>query len=237
MNPFSEFFRGVKTFLAGVSWLRRHPGAFLALGVPWVLGFAALGVGWTFFVQYQDVWMARILFDRPDSWILLPVYLVAKALVYLGLLGLSLLLCLLMVNVLAAPLYEWISGKVEKDLTGSCQEMGFWASLRLIPEELKKVVMIAGVSILLLFIPGINVLSFFIAAFFIGWEFYDYPLQRRGWTLQQRWRFVRGDFWAVLGFGLWLTIPVLQLFLLPLAVAGGTMLCLDELTKRSPPVR
>ena len=59
--------------------------------------------------------MESIMMARPDAWYLLALWYLVFALVWLGVLGVSMLACLLMVNIIAAPVYEMVSVAVEKD--------------------------------------------------------------------------------------------------------------------------
>lgn len=229
MNPLGEVIRGLKAYWQGVSWLRQHPAHMALLFVPWVLGLFFMMGSFTLFVRYDHAIMSWLLFQPGESWFWLALYYIAWVLVYITAIALVLLSGLLVANVLASPIYDVVSVAIEKDIRGHAEEISIWASVRLIPEELKKVFAILVISLFLLLIPGVNLIALLVTAFLIGWDFYDYPLARRGWTFRQRWDFVRGDMGAVLGLGLWLTIPFVQFLLLPLAIAGGTILSLDRL--------
>jgi uncharacterized protein involved in cysteine biosynthesis len=202
------------------------------LFVPWVIGLILMITGLSYFVQFDQTIMQWLLFEPGSAWWWQILYFLAEALVYIGAIVLTLVTGLLLANVIAAPIYEIVSVAVEKDLRqGHVGEISLWQSLKIIPEELKKVTLIILISILVLLIPGVNVLAIFVTAFLTGWDFYDYPLARRGWSFRERLDFVKGDIWAVMGLGVWMTIPFIQLFLLPLAVAGGTMLNLERLAQ------
>jgi uncharacterized protein involved in cysteine biosynthesis len=135
-------------------------------------------------------------------------------------------------SVVAAPVYEAISVAVERERTGVVAEpTGFGGMVRVLWLELKKVSLILTLSILLVFIPGLNVFSGLLAAFLAGWDLFDYPMARRGWPLRTRLGVARREAWAVLGLGLWLAIPFTQMLTLPLAVAGATLLNLDALAR------
>jgi CysZ protein len=75
-------------------------------------------------------------------------------------------------------------------------------------------------------------LKFIVSALMIAWDFLDYPLSARGTTVSGRLRFVMTHFSAVLGFGaaaaFVLLIPGVGLLLLPIGVAGGTRLVLEQ---------
>ena len=233
LSPISRTAHGLRTYMAGVSWLKSHPQHLILLFVPMVLGLVFLIAGWGFFYTHGDTIFSYFWLEKPEAMWLLPVYYAAKIVVYVGGFLLGLLVCVLATNVVASPIYEIISVAVERDLKGGVEEVSLWESIGLMGEELKKVALILSVSTLLLVIPGVNVIATFITAFLVGWDFYDYPLARRGWSFRERFRFVLKDFWSVMGFGLWLMIPFVQVLLMPMSVVGGTILCLEAIDKKA----
>ncbi|MGE0173419.1 MAG: EI24 domain-containing protein [Oligoflexales bacterium] len=229
MLGLSQFFEGLKAYPTGVHWLWTHKKYFSLLMLPWFVSGVSIISFWHYLFTATDNVSQWFFFTKPEDGILwLGLYYLSFGLFYLALLGLSLLLGLLMLNVLFAPIYEWISCAIEKDRTGKVHSVTFGRSLLLIKEELKKVVVIGIASLLALCIPFLNIL---IVAFLIGWDFYDYPLARAGLNFGERWRAVRKDFLAVTGLGLWLVVPFCQIFLLPFAIGGGTLLGLAGLQK------
>ncbi len=182
-----------------------------------------------FFWEYQTAIMRTLLFEPGEGWLWVLLYYISKGLLFLAALGLSLLFGLLATNVVAAPLYEQLSCTVEKEKRGYVEEISFWRSLKYIPEELKKVLLIMILSILIFMVPGLNLLGIFITASLVGWDYYDYPMARRGWSLRQRVQEARQDYFAILGFGLWLVIPFVHFILMPMAVAGGTLMALERI--------
>ncbi len=187
--------------------------------------------GWILFVEYRTDIVRTLLFEPGTGWAWTLIYYFCKGLLYFAALVMSLLFSLLLTNIIAAPIYEVVSSAVERDVYGSVEEISFWRSLALIPEELKKVLLIVICSLGLFLIPGLNVLSIFATAFLVAWDLYDYPMARRGWALRTRLAYVFKDFWRVLGFGLWLIIPLTQFVFVPLAVVGGTLMNLDRIRR------
>ncbi len=181
------------------------------------------------FWEYQTEIMRTLLFEPGESWLWVLLYYISKGLLFVAALGLSLLFGLLTTNVVAAPLYELLSCAVEKEMRGQVNEISFWQSLKHIPEELKKVLLIMVLSILVFMVPGLNLLGIFVTASLVGWDYYDYPMSRRGWSLGQRLKAARQDYFAILGFGLWLVIPFVHFILMPMAVAGGTLMALERI--------
>ena len=85
------------------------------------------------------------------------------------------------------------------------------------------------------FIPGIgqviSLVGFALTAIYLGVDYIDWPAARRDWAVRDRVAFTRRQLAAVAGFGtgVWvlLFIPLVNLFFMPAAVAGGTMLFVD----------
>lgn len=227
-----ELLRGSRFFWRGVRWLKEHPFYLFLLFVPSLLGLIFMAGAWILFVEFKTEIVRHLLFVPGTGWAWTFLYYLAKGILYLAALVFAFLTGLLAANVVSAPLYEYVSCAIERDVRGSVVEVSFWRSLRLIPEELKKVLLIFLCSLALFLIPGLNLLALFATAFLVGWDFYDYPMARRGWPLRTRLTFVRKDFWAVLGMGLWLIIPLAHFVMIPLAVAGGTLMNLDRINRQ-----
>ena len=79
--------------------------------------------------------------------------------------------------------------------------------------EIKKLVFILFISFCLMIIPGINIIAPLVTAFLLGWDFFDYPLARRGLTFKERKSLAFKSMWRILGLGLWLLIPFVQILL------------------------
>jgi CysZ protein len=235
LNPVSDFAVGFKAFLRGVRWLLDHKRYLLLLTLPMLLGLLFLTLGLSFFMDYDESILSFILFDRPESWILLPFYWLAFGFLWLGSFVLVLVAALLFMNIIASPIYEIVSVAVERDLLGKEQvpSLSFTENLKIILVECKKVMFILALSLVLLFIPMVNIVSTLITGFLVGWDFFDYPLARRDFSFQGRLKIVGQDFFKVLGFGIWLVIPFLQIVVLPLSVAGGTILSVEALRERN----
>ncbi len=135
-------------------------------------------------------------------------------------------------NVLSAPVNEYVSYRVQLSLasSGAAVSTYNWTGwLKVFRGELLKALVIALSSLLVLIIPGLNLLSIVCMSFLLGWNFYDYPLARRGYGFRDRVRFVSSHFISVTAFGFWMCIPVVQLFAFPFAVVGGSLLCSKHL--------
>lgn len=233
-TPLREGQRGFGTFLRGLNWLKKHPKYFALLCIPSLIGILSLTTGLALLWEYEDVVIGAVLFAKPAEGILMTtLYYICKALLYVSFLILSFVMMVLLVNVISCPIYEIVSVAVERDVTGESIEISVWESIKLIPEELKKVAFIFLISVILFLIPGLNLIATIGTAFLVGWDFYDYPMARRGWNFRERINFVLKDAFSVTAFGLWLMIPFLQFIMMPLAVAGGTLLNLESLQRNN----
>jgi len=233
LSPVTETARGFHVFVRGFRWLRAHPKYLTLLFIPMLLGFVGLILGMQTFMSYDKVILGWILFAEPTVWYLQILYWVSYVILYLAAIVTTLLGAMLMTNVIAAPFYEIVSVAIEKDMRGTAgEELGLMGNIKIMLVELKKVAFILLINVLFLFVPFINIIAILVTAFLVGWDFFDYPVARRDWTFGNRLSFVLKHFWSVTGLGLWLIVPVLNFVLMPLAVAGGTILNLEALEKR-----
>jgi CysZ protein len=154
---------------------------------------------------------------------------------------LGLVLVLVLSSVVAAPFNDALSEAVELILTGepapafsfSRMLADIVRTLRL--ELLKVLVYLAVVGPMFVasfVIPGlgqvISLVGLALTAAYLGIDYVDWPAARRNWSVRDRVAFARRQLPAVVGFGtgVWvlLFIPLVNLFFMPAAVAGGTML-------------
>jgi CysZ protein len=155
----------------------------------------------------------------------------------------GLVLVLVLSSVVAAPFNDALSEAVEYILTGEpAPPFSFSRMLadivRTIRLELLKVlvyVAVVGPMFLASFLlPGIgqlvSLIGFALTAVYLGLDYIDWPAARRNWSVADRVAFTRRQLPAVAGFGtgVWilLFVPLANLFFMPAAVAGGTMLFL-----------
>ncbi len=233
----SDFATGVVGFLRGIKWLMARPGVLALLLVPWTLGLAAFAGGLWAFWTFGESWVSTLVLGWFASWgesVFFEVaYFLVKALMWFSVLLLCLVLAAVAIGILSSPIYEYISQKIEAEILGPAKISTPWRRMpQLIIGEVGKAILVIFIPLIMILIPGVNILAGIVAAFMLGWDYYDYPLARRGWSFRERWTFVRNEFWTVMGFGFWLTIPVLQILFIPMAIAGGTILNLEALQRR-----
>jgi CysZ protein len=152
---------------------------------------------------------------------------------------------MLSTSVLAAPFNDALSAEVERLVTGA-EGPPFRIStmlrdlLRTVGMELVKLFLYALVMLplflasLLLPVAGqvlYSVFGFLFTAMYFALDYIDWPATRRGRGVGARLELGRKRFMPMFGFGtgvwIFLFIPFVNLFFMPAAVAGGTLLFLD----------
>ena len=155
----------------------------------------------------------------------------------------------LLANIAAAPFNGLLAERVEAHLTGRAPPPGggFLALAAEIPRtlasEASKILYLVTrfVPLLLLqFVPGINVVAPFLLFAFGAWvfalEYLDYPMGNRGARFRDVRRAAGERRATALGFGaavaLASAVPIVNLAVMPAAVAGATALHLDRWVRR-----
>lgn len=234
LSPISETWRGLRAFPAGVRWLMAHPRHLALLLLPSLLTAALLVGSWSWILDLSQWFVEHAFWDKPEAWYAVALWWVGWALMSFVPIALCVLGAYLLMKALASPIFEIVSTAIEKDVTGlDPPRLTLRQHVSVILGEMQKALVILTIPILLLLIPGFNVISIPVAAFLIGWDFFDYPLARRGWSFGERWRFVAGELWSVTGFGLWFVIPFVNIVLAPFAIAGGTLLGVESIRRRT----
>jgi CysZ protein len=179
------------------------------------------------------------------GWLARAAYAVVDVLITFLLAGVGLVASVLLGNLLAAPFNDALSEEVERLLTGrsgppfSLRTLAADA-LRTVRLEALKLAVYAAVMLPLLvasfFVPGVGQVAytgfgFCFTALYFAIDYVDWPASRRGRGIRERLGLLRRNKAAMFGFGagVWafLWVPVLNLFFMPAAVAGGTKLYLD----------
>lgn len=148
-------------------------------------------------------------------------------------------------SALAAPFNEVISERTEQIATG--KPIGTPFSLGALVRDsargivhafkiLAVYVALLVAALVLWIVPGAGPLLFsaatvLISSYMFSYEYLGYPMDRRRFSFREKRRFLRGTLTSSLGFGLGnlviASIPLVNILLIPAAVAGGTLLFLD----------
>lgn len=251
MKAISEFSRGLGFAVRGFNYVYRE-GRGLARYALWpiLITFTSLFLALRFVVQRASGWAAAI-WTRPSGeelidTLLRGLYYVYEPLVYLLGIALAIVTAAVASSLIAAPFNDALSSEIERRERGDEDEAPFsLASLAAdlgltFKMELSKLALYLGVMLPLfiasLIVPGAGQLLYagFGFLFTLGYfalDYIDWPASRRGFDFRARLRILRAYWPRLVGFGLGisflLAIPFLNLFFMPAAVAGGTLLFLD----------
>lgn len=231
---------GLYCFLDGFS-LIRQPGLRSYFIVPMLINTAVLLLLAGFSYQYFNSWIDLIMGWFPD-W-MSALYWLVWIIALLVVLVLVLFLFTFIANIIASPFNALLSIKVEERLTGSppVSNVSIWMVLpRTVAREVMKLFYVIPrllFLVILTLIPVVNTISPFLWVLFGAWmmaiQYADYGADNNDLSfseLKDRLRDCRMD--AVM-FGLpaylLLTVPVVNLVLMPVGVAGGTRFWVEHL--------
>ncbi|MEJ2564943.1 MAG: sulfate transporter CysZ [Gammaproteobacteria bacterium] len=145
-------------------------------------------------------------------------------------------------NFISSPFNGLLAAQVERRLAAgqALAPQAEFSVLESFQHEVKKILFLLGWAIplaVLFLIPGLNLLAPFAWLIFSTWmlvlEYCDYPMGNHGIPFHDQRRLLRGRPFLNLGFGaatlLATSIPVVNFFALPAAVAGATALWAENL--------
>ena len=231
---------GLECFLDGFQLIRR-PGLRRYFIIPCLINAVVLTMLVVLSYSHFDDWVAIIVAWFPD-W-MSALYWLVWGISLIVLLVLILFVFTFMANIIASPFNAILSIKVEQALTGSApvSTVSPWLILpRSVARELGKLRYILPrlLGLLLItIIPVINTVAPFLWVLFGAWmmsiQYADYAADNNDISfaeLQSRIRARRFDaFMFGLPAYLLLTVPVVNLILMPIGVAGGTRFWVERL--------
>ncbi|MCH9674619.1 MAG: sulfate transporter CysZ [Gammaproteobacteria bacterium] len=198
----------------------------------WVLGMGALDDAQAALIDRLPNWLAWL------HWLLVPLFYVAGLIIVY-------FTFVLFANLFAAPFNGLLAEAVERELTGrSARPMAWSDALKdlgtSVSSEVRKFLYFAprALAILLLFlIPVVNLGAPVLWALFGAWMlaigYLDYPMANHSLPFPVQRAQARTKRWLALGFGgavmVALLVPVVNLVVVPSAVAGATALWVNHL--------
>ena len=234
MNGIDCFFEGFR--------LVRTPGLRKYVWIPLAINFVVLGAIMYYGIGQYDSLMSLITGWLPDWLAFLAGVLTFLAAVMIFALGIYLFT--IIANIIASPFNAILAEKVEEHLVpGLVRESpGVIVILgRSVAREVSKLLYLLPrlIGLLLLsVIPGLNALAPFAWLLFGAWmmsiQYVDYAADNNQLSFPGLRTRLGGARMPALLFGLvvyfLLAIPVVNLFLMPIAVAGGTVLWVQHLS-------
>ncbi|MBU4383988.1 MAG: sulfate transporter CysZ [Proteobacteria bacterium] len=229
----------------GLRLLWDHKRLWPLAAAPFFLNLILFGLAFWLSYAYLGDWV-RGLLPGGDGWWWAALLYLLLVLVVLALLVVQIYLFAVVGRVVSAPFLELLTRRTEA-LAQGMPPGAPWSDgglvrdvMRVLRQSLKRLLIYLAVMLPLLLlnlIPGVGamayaVLAWLFTAYFLALEFMDYPLDRRGLSLKEKSRYVRGMGLGWLGFGSAVLvmglIPVVNFALLPLAAMGGTLLYLER---------
>jgi len=246
------FFAGAASLGAALRLLRSHSELWVWCVLPVLLNLAAFALALTLFWHYLDpigesarmliptaeptAWYAWLWVGplRAFSWLL-------KWLLLGAFLAATYFLFTLLGGVLASPVLDVLSRRVERLRTGGVLEespAGWVGALRVAVEEGKRALFLLGGGLaffLVGWVPGLQLLAvvgaLLFAMLFVPLDYTGFLLDRRGVSFHGRRRWVWLHRRAMLGFGAsalgTFLLPGLNFLCLPWLVSAATLLALD----------
>ncbi len=231
---------GLECFFDGFNLIRR-PGLRRYFIMPGLINAVVLTLLVVLSYAHFDDWVAIIMAWFP-GW-MGALYWLIRGIAFIVLIVLILFVFTFLANMIASPFNAILSIKVEQALTGSAPEssVSLWLILpRSVARELAKLLYILPRLLGLLLItviPVINAVAPFLWILFGAWmmsiQYADYAADNNDVSFKALKSRLGANRFDALMFGLpaylLLTVPVVNLILMPIGVAGGTRFWVEHL--------
>lgn len=238
------FIKGLTAPFDAIKIVKTRKGLKRYFLIPFILNIILLSV--IFYLTYTSIYpLLQNIIPQGSAWYLNFLRLIATPFLILAAGLLCILLYSITGSIIIAPLNDPLSAKVEFLLAAktSDEKFSFTALfsgvVRMVKNVLKLISLLAAYNaVILLFnlIPGFggiiySALSLMSAFFFFGFNFFDFPLERRGLEFKEKLRLLWGYKFLNMGLGLGFFIltfiPVLGFFGMNLATIGATALFIE----------
>lgn len=259
MNNNSSFSSGIHAFWAGFSIFTRKGLKRFAYG-PMIINIVIFSIGLYVGYDYTQSKVSAIQYHLPDFLSFLQSsfnYLLSAFKILIIMIAMLVILIFialsgtLIANLIAAPFNVFLAEKLDNQLTGflppaiSILKMSGQALLR----ELHKLfyylprALLAGVLFLILYvIPIFNVFApvilYLFGAWMMAFQYLDYAADNRQVSISKLKQILKQQRHASLGFGfmcmVFSSIPILNLIIIPVCVAGAVTLWTQWLAESQP---
>lgn len=249
-----KLFRNVKvrsSFSAGfLNTFRSFPlawnnkGMLLYFAVPFILNIAILTV--TFYYSYTSLVPLIQSFISGDQWYMHFIRILVSPVIFVMISIFTVMIYSIAGGIVTAPFLDLLSSKTEKILGIDNADEAFSLKtvisdvLRALFNSIRLLFLIILINFLLLIlniIPGGSFiyafLNFLSAMFFYGFQFYDFPLERRRYSFREKlkitWKFKWSVFGSGLAFFLISFIPVIGFLGLNLCTIGAALTYAEDI--------
>jgi CysZ protein len=229
-----SFIKGFFDCFSGFGLLFK-PGIKRFMLIPFIINLGLFSLATKLLSDQLDIWLEKLLPDWLSwlEWLIWPLFAIAMFLIVFYTFT-------VIANLIAAPFNSLLSARIEAMLTGQKPEdinsdSFFRLMTRTMKSEVQKILYAIKwfiPLIIITIIPGINIVAPFLWILFAIWffalEYNDYPLANRGHFFEEVKIYNRKNRMRALGLGtavfLLTSIPFVNFFAMPVAVAGATKL-------------
>ncbi|HOO73611.1 MAG TPA: EI24 domain-containing protein [Spirochaetota bacterium] len=242
---------GLRAIGESVKLLRRHKKLLLYFIIPFFINTALLcGLAYGSFAVLAP-WLKGMV--TGDAWYLEAVRFIITPLVTIITLAVMVLLYSLLGNIITSPFNEFLSEAVEKRLAPGTTDDApltpavFFRDLKTMGiNTIKLFLLMIAINAALLIVNIIPVaggivyapLSFMNTVFFLGMQFFEYPLSRRRMAFKEKmklaWSHRYGFMGVGTGFFLMSFVPLVGFLGLNLATMAATLLYVNHATPEQP---
>jgi CysZ protein len=240
-----SFFGGAAATFKAFGIVRAHAGLVKYFIIPFAINIILLSA--VFYFSFTMIYDPLIGLVHGSAWynrvlevILAPLLVFALGIIIVFLYSIA-------GSVITAPFNDFLSQKVEEMLTG----VRFDEKLdpvrllkdvvRIISSVIRLLLLVLGINLVLLLlnlVPGAGSViyaacSFLTASFFFGFQFFDFPLERRRYDFRQKlsiaWRFKRTVAGVGASFFIMTFIPVVGFLGMNMATVAAAKLFIDRI--------
>jgi len=239
-----RFANGFSYGTRSLSLLKSDAGLKGLTAVPVLLTALSLMTFLYWTLSSVPTWLITFLPEVGSPWIQ-----VAEGLVWVvGLISavmISFLGTLLVSRIIGLPFYSFMAERSLKLLSNEAppplsfsKQISFAARMFFV-SLLRTAVLLPVLFLLVVasLIPGVQLVAAALSMLIAAFDFSDYALEAKGIALTSRFKFLKANFYEFAGFsvfvGMIFFIPIVNVFLLPLAVLGGSVL-VHECSKSQP---
>ncbi|PKL40068.1 MAG: hypothetical protein CVV44_07580 [Spirochaetae bacterium HGW-Spirochaetae-1] len=240
-----SYLQGIKSVFSSLGLLGQHRGLIAYFIVPFLINIIILTSVFYFSYTIVEPRLAGAITGEGWYFDVLRVMIAPVMILLLGII--SVLLFSIAGNIITAPFNDFLSAAVERRLGDKIPEepftiTGLLADISRITKNIFRMLgLLLGANILLLvvnFIPLVGsilytILSFSTTAFFLGFQFFDFPLERRRFAFREKltllWRFRALTAGVGTGFFLASLIPLVGFLSLNLGTMAATLLFLEHM--------
>ncbi len=240
-----SFARGFTANFSSLNLLSKHKGLIVYFIVPFIINIFLLTGLLYFSYTFIKPWIYG--FIDGSSWLYEVLRWILAPLLFMALAIITVLLYSITGNIITAPFNDFLSYSIEVKEANLTFDEPFSMKVliadivRITLNIIKMLVILIIINLFLLvlnFIPVIgsilySILSFMTSTFFFGFQFFDFPLERRRYDFKQKlkiaWRYKFMTMGLGTGFMVVTFIPILGFLGLNMSTMGATVLFLEHI--------